>query len=300
MDKINNQSLKYAYFPGCASKQAAGEYDTTVRLVCEKLGITLVEIPEFSCCGAGVVREVNKDFNEVLNARNFALSEAKHLDIMTICSTCVINLRKDLIYLQENPKTLEESNKKLKRMDMKCEAKLDIKHFLWALTEDYGLENLKKKVKIPLTGIKVATYYGCHIARPSKYVKQHQESDNPKNFEALIKAIGAIPVDLPEKLDCCGFHSLLVDKKTSGKMSGKYLNSAQDSGADVIVTNCPFCHMQMDLYQSNSEKAIGRKLNMPIIHMSQLICLALGVPFSKIGANRHIIPFPEKILKKFA
>jgi succinate dehydrogenase cytochrome b subunit len=296
----NKKPLRYAYFPGCASKQAVGEYDATVRLVCEKLGIELVEIPEFSCCGAGVVREVDKEFNEVLNARNFALSEAKKLDIMTICSTCVINLRKDLIGLQEDPEKLTEANKKLKRMQMKCDAKLDVKHFLWALTEDYGLENLKAKVKVPLTGIKIATYYGCHIARPSKYVSPHQDSDNPKNFEALIKALGAIPVDLPEKLDCCGFHSVLMNKKASGKMSGKYLSSAKDSGADVIVTNCPFCHMQMDLYQGNSEKAIGRKLDMPIMHMSQLICLALGIPLSEIGAERHIVELPEKILKKFA
>jgi succinate dehydrogenase / fumarate reductase cytochrome b subunit len=292
--------MKYAYFPGCASKQLANEYDTATRLACKKLGIKLVDIPEFSCCGAGVVRETNKDFNTALNARNFAHSEKKNLDIMTICSTCVINLRKDLLELRDHPEKLEEANEYLKRFHLKCEAKLDVKHWLWALTEDYGLEKIKKLVKVPLTGLKVATYYGCHIARPSKIVGQHQESEKPDNFENFVKSLGAIPVDVEGKLDCCGFHIALVNKKAAANMSGKYLNNSFGKHVDLIVTNCPFCHSQMDLYQKESEKVMKKKFNIPIIHMSQLLCLALGIKPTEIGLQRHIVQLPKKLWKRFS
>lgn len=291
--------LKYAYFPGCASKQLTSEYNVSTRLACKELGIKLIDIPEFSCCGAGVAKEVNKEFNQAINARNLALSEQKHLDIMTICSTCVINLRKDLIDLRKNKKMSEKINSYLKRFHLSFNGQSDVKHLLWVLDKDYGLENIKKKVKKPLTGLKIATYYGCHIVRPSVVVGKHQESENPDNFEKFIKTLGAIPVDLKGKLDCCGFHITLINKKVSTKMSGKYLDQAASNHADLIVTNCPFCHIQMDLYQKESEKALKKRLNIPIIHMSQLLCLSLGFKPTQIGLQRHIVQLPDKIWKRF-
>lgn len=296
---MNNKDLKYAYFPGCASKQLTSEYDKSTRLACKKLGIKLVDIPEFSCCGAGVVRETNKAFNESLNARNFALAEEKNLDIMTICSTCVLNLRKDLVELQNNSRKLNKINTSLKRINLKCSASLDVKHFLWALAEDFSFKSIKEKIKAPLTGLKIATYYGCHILRPSKIVGKHQNSENPDNFENFVKALGGIPVDVDGKTDCCGFHIGLTHAKAAAKMSGGYLSNAKKMNPDMIVTNCPFCHMQMDLYQRESEKALRKRLRIPVIHMSQLLCLALGCSPAQIGLQRHIVQFPDKIWKRF-
>lgn len=296
---MKNNELKYAYFPGCASKQLTSEYDNSTRLACEKLGIKLIDIPEFSCCGAGVVRETNKAFNESLNARNFALAEEKNLDIMTICSTCVLNLRKDLYELKQSREKLDKINEYLKRMQMKCTAKCDVKHFLWALTENYGLDKINEKVKSPLTGLKIATYYGCHILRPSKILGEHQKAENPSNFENFVKALGGIPVDAPGKTDCCGFHIGLTHTKTAAGMSGKYLSNAKKQNPDMIVTNCPFCHMQMDLYQRESEKVLKKRFKIPVIHMSQLLCLALGFSPSQIGLQRHIVQFGDEIWKRF-
>lgn len=286
----NEQQLRYAYFPGCASKQLTSEYDLATRLACEKLGIKLVDVPEFSCCGAGVVRETDKKFNNALNARNFALSEKKNLDIMTICSTCVLNLRKDLLELRNDEDKKEEANGYLKQFQMNFSGKLDIKHWLWVLTEDYGLKNIGNKVLRPLTGIKVATFYGCHIVRPSTIVGEHQESENPDNFEKFVKSLGAIPVDVEGKLDCCGFHIGMVNKKASTKMSGKYLDNTSDKNVDLIVTNCPFCHMQMDLFQ--------KKSSIPVLHMSQLLCLALGFKPSEIGLQKHMVQLPNSLWKR--
>lgn len=271
----NEEKIRYAYFPGCASKQMTNEYNIATRIACEKLGIELVDIPQFSCCGAGVVKEVDKKFNIAMNERNFSYSKDKNLDIMTICSTCVINLRKDLFKLRE----IGEFND------------FEVKHWLWVLTEDFGLEKLKNAVKKPLTGLKIATYYGCHIVRPSKYVKKYQNTENPWNFEAFVESLGGKPVDLPSKMDCCGFHISMYNEKASIKMSNKYLSDAQIEHADLIITNCPFCHMQFDLIQN--------KYKIPIIHMSQLLCLALGVNPNEIGLNKHINKIPKNILERF-
>ncbi|MFC1599813.1 CoB--CoM heterodisulfide reductase iron-sulfur subunit B family protein [Patescibacteria group bacterium] len=248
---MEEKKIKYAYFPGCASKQMAKKYNNSTRKACEALGIELVDVPEFSCCGAGVVKEADHELNEYMNERNFKVADG--LDIMTICSTCVINLRKDLFRLKGVGK-YENFN---------------VKHWLWVLSEDLGIDRLRASIKKPLTGIKIATYYGCHIVRPSKFVKDHQKTDNPNNFEEFVKALGAIPVDLPTKMDCCGFHSNLVDPKGSQKMSEKYLSDANNQKADIIITNCPFCHMQFDIFQ--------KKYKIPVLHMSEVLCMALGI-----------------------
>jgi len=298
--KINpTPQFKYAYFPGCASKQLTGEYDHATRLACEKLGIKLIDIPEFSCCGAGVLKEKNKDLSRVLNARNLAMAEEKDLDIMTICSTCVVNLRKDLFEIKNSNELKKEINEHLKHLKLEFNGKHDVKHFLWVLEKDIGFENIKKRLIRPLTGLKIATYYGCHIVRPSAINGQHQNAENPENFENFIKALGGIPVNLEGKTDCCGFHINFTDKKSSVKMSGKYLNTVKENKCDLIVTNCPFCHIQMDLYQSESAKVLKKKLKIPIIHMSQLLCLALGIRPQELGFSRHIVKLPKKILNKF-
>lgn len=260
----NEEKIRYAYFPGCASKQLTSEYDKATRLACKELGIELVDIPEFSCCGAGVVKEVDSKFNKDMNERNFNYSKDKGLDIMTICSTCVINLRKDLFKQRENGKFTD----------------FNVKHWLWVLTEDLGIKKLKKAVKKPLKDLKIATYYGCHILRPSKFVKDHQNTANPFNFEEFVEALGAVPVDLPSKLDCCGFHISMYNQKASTHMSDKYLRDASENEADLIITNCPFCHMQFDMYQKTT--------NIPILHMSQVLCLALGIDPNELSFKKHL------------
>lgn len=299
LKKMIKNNLTYAYFPGCASKQLTSEYDVATRLACEKLKIKLIDIPEFSCCGAGVVRETSKAFNESLNARNFALAEQKNLNIMGICSTCVLNLRKDLLELRNNEEKLDKINSYLKKFKLTCKASCDVKHFLWALLEDLNPKIIKDNIKVPLTGLKIATYYGCHIVRPSEIVKEHQNSENPHNFEEFVKMLGGIPVEVKEKLDCCGFHIGLTHSKTAARMSGKYLSSVKQKKPDMIVTNCPFCHMQMDLYQKASEKQLKQNFKIPVIHMSQLLCLALGFSPTQVGLQRHIVQFPDKIWKRF-
>jgi succinate dehydrogenase / fumarate reductase cytochrome b subunit len=291
--------LKYAYFPGCASKQLTKEYDHSARIACEKLGIKLIDIPEFSCCGAGVLKEKNHNLSLSLNARNFAMAELRNLDIATICSTCVVNLRKDMLEIKNNTNKKKLIDHYLNQIKLTYRGKIDVKHLLWIFEQDYGYENIKHKVVKPLTGIKIATYYGCHILRPSSVNGQYQDNENPQNFENFIKALGGIPVDLPSKGDCCGFHITLSSKKTAVKMSGKYLSDVKDSRADLIVTNCPFCHMQMDLYQSNAEKEIKKKFKIPVLHFTQLLCLSLGFKPNDIGLKRHVIGLPKKLQKRF-
>lgn len=289
--------LFYAYFPGCASKDLAKECDLATRLAMEVLEIKLVDIPEFSCCGAGVLKEENRNLNLALNARNFVFAERKKLDIMTICATCLGNLRQDLLILKENEEERIKANDVLAKCELEFTGKTDVKHLLWVLLEDYGLEKIKTKIKKPLKGLKIAGFYGCHLLRPEKTVGDHQNEFFPRMLEDLIAVLGGESVVLPERTECCGFHISLIKPKTSALMSGEFLSQAKKFDADVIVTTCPFCQMQFDMFAKKSEKLFQTKFGIPILHLSQLLGLALGIEPKELGLKRHLVGV-KNFLKK--
>ncbi len=287
--------MRYAYFPGCNTKQIATESDWACRRICDKAGIELVDIPEFTCCGATNADAVNDFFNLVINARNFAYAEKQGLDIMTPCSTCLAVLRKANKRLKDDPALLEKVNEKLTEVGLKYEAKMDITHLLFVLNK-FDPEVLKKFVSRPLKGVKIAPFYGCHTIRPSD-VLGFDDARNPKSFENLIKALGAEPVDYDGRLKCCGFHTVMVNEKTSLKMNGSNIKSAVDANADVMVTPCPLCHLKLDAYQKKSAKLVGLEKEIPALHLSQLVALAFGFSPQEIGLDRHIIS-ADSFIKK--
>lgn len=289
--------LSYAYFPGCASKAIEKEYTKATRKIMEVLGIKLIDIPEFSCCGAGVLREKNRDLNLALNARNFVFAEKKNLEIMTICSTCLGNLRRDFVILNKNESERIKANDTLAKIELEFKGKTDIKHLLWILLEDYGLDKIRLKIKNPLKNLKIAAFYGCHLLRPEKNVSGHQDELKPHMLEKLISLLGAIPVEIDGRTECCGFHITLINKKTAAKMSGGFLVNAKKEKVDAIVTTCPFCHMQFDAYQKESEKIYKEKFKIPVLHMSQMIGLALGIEPKALGLKRHVVKV-KGLLKK--
>jgi len=292
------KNLKYAYFPGCSSKYAAAEYDVSTREICKVLGIKLIDIKEFSCCGAGVMKEVNHELNTQINARNFALAEKRGLDIMTICSTCILNFKKDLHNLSKDRKLVLETNEYLKQFNLTFHNKLKVKHFLWALIEDFGLEEIKKFKKVSFQKLKIAGFYGCHILRPSRFFKEHGSLENPDYIEKIIKLFGGKPIDLETKKDCCGFHIGLVNQKAANKISSSFVEEAINNKIDIIITVCPFCHIQMDVHQKEILKLTkkrGKKI--PILHLSQFIGLGIGLTPEVLKLQKHVTPWPDKLLK---
>jgi len=281
--------MKYAWYPGCVSQGGSPELFTSTVAVAEKLGLELVHLKEAACTGAGVLSERNPELADTLNARTFAMAEALGLPIMTICSTCQgvmsqanDNLKSDADYLAKVNETLAEEG-------LEYKGTTEITHMLWVLVEDLGLERLKEMVVRPLTGIKIAPFYGCYILRPSSILGSKEHPERETYIEQLTAALGGVAVDYSGKTKCCGFPILTMNEDASIRMTGNHLTEAKEEGADVMVTPCPLCHLNLDGAQPQASKQRGIQIGLPVLHLPQLIGLALGLKPRALGLNRHII-----------
>lgn len=280
--------MKYALYTGCVAKGAGRELLTSTYALANKLGIILVELKNVSCCGAGVITEDNPELADTLNARTFAIAEEMGLDILNICGTCQGVMKKAQAHLDSDENYKNKINKTLKEGGHEYKGTLKIKHLLSVLSEDYGLSNLKDKVTTPLNGLKVAPFYGCYILRPFE-LSDFDDPDNPTAIEVLTETIGGTAIDYEGKLKCCGFPFLMMKKKQSITMSGNHVASAKKEGADCMVTPCPLCHLSLDPYQPESAKAIKEKLDIPILHLPQLVGLAVGLNPKELGMHKHVV-----------
>ena len=288
--------MKYAYFTGCVAKGTCPElHHSTVELA-KVLGIDLWEMTDATCCGAGVIRDENPELQIAPNARTFAMAEAAGMDIVNICSTCQQNLGQDNRALREDPVLLERTNEVLAQNGMHYSGNVQIKNLLWLLVSDYGLDRLKTKVVRPLTGLRVASYYGCQLLRPVEDTG-YDDPDNPTSFDRLVETLGGTPVDYAGKTRCCGFHILTVNEDTSTKMAVKRLEEAEEAEADIMVTPCPLCHTSLDAYQPRATKLQRSTVRMPVLHLSQLVGLACGIEVGDLQLNRLMIS-PQQALSR--
>ena len=280
--------MKYAFFPGCVLESAAKEDYLATVAVAKNLGIELEELDGWTCCGASHVQDIAPEVTLATNARNIALAEEKGLNLLTVCNTCTLMLREAKNELDANEKEKNEVNKKLAQIGKQYRGTTDITHFLWVLIRDYGLDKLKAKVVKPLTGLRVAEYYGCHILRPQTELG-FEDYQMPTSLADLISAIGATPIDFSRKLDCCGFHAVYPAHDSVMQMTGSINKDAATEGADCVVTPCPLCQMQLDMFQKEAKEVVGGGKDMPILHMSQLVGLALGISPAEMGMpKRHL------------
>jgi succinate dehydrogenase / fumarate reductase cytochrome b subunit len=278
--------MKYAFFPGCVLEAAAKEAYIATTKVARELGIELVEIPGWTCCGASHIQDVDELTATAINARNIALAETMELPVLTVCNTCTLMLRKSKHALDNGLK--DKVNGILAKGSLEYKGTSEVTHLLWALIKDYGLDRLKQKVVRPLNGLKIAGYYGCHILRPPQ-IMNFEDHAKPYSLDALIEALGAKPVDFDAKLKCCGFHAVFPAEKSVHKMTGESNLSAIEAGADCMVTPCPLCQMQLDMYQPEGKAVVNADKDIPVLHLAQLIGLALGIPQEELGMKRHIV-----------
>jgi succinate dehydrogenase / fumarate reductase cytochrome b subunit len=287
--------MSYAYFQGCAARQSCPELDDAAVLVARHLGWSLTTLSEAACTGARDLIEARPDVAIVINARTLALAEAAGAEtLMTVCSTCTVTLRQVNKMLKDSPETLETANRLLARVGLRYSGAIEVRHFLWILITDYGLDRLRAAVVRPLTDLAVAPYYGCHILRPSD-VLGFEDPDNPRSLHDLILALGGRPADFAGNADCCGFHMMTIDERRAAQHAGNLLVDAQQQGAAVMVTACPLCHISMDSWQPKAEDVLHRKIGLPVLHVPQLVGLALGYDAQELGLQRHVIR-PEDLI----
>ena len=293
--------MKYAFYPGCVSRGACPElFEATIQ-VCYRLGIE----PEFdpmrsaSCTGAGVLQEKNQRLGDTLNARTFALAERTGLPLMTICSTCQGVMSQANERLKADSAYLAEINADLSEEGLEYRGTVVPRHLLWILIEDVGLDILKSMVVRPLTGFKAAPFYGCYIIRPSSALGFDENPEREDSLERVIEAVGAEVVDFPGKTLCCGFPILTINETNALRMVGKHTIDAKRGGADAMVTPCPLCHLNLDGYQPQASFARREFIDLPILHLPQMLGLALGIDPKAMRLNKHIVS-TEKVLSHVA
>jgi heterodisulfide reductase subunit B len=289
--------MEFALFLGCTIPARLNQYESSSRAVLKKLGVGLVDIREFNCCGYPLR---NIDFKVFLlsSARNLALAEKKNLDVMTLCQCCYGSLKKADFLMKENATLKKEVNTTLEKEGLKYEGRSEVKHLLSVLHKGIGIESIKGKMSTTFKGLRIATHYGCHALRPSQVVG----FDNPLAptlFDELVEATGAESVEWQMKLECCGAPLWGINDQLSMDLTLKKLKDGRKSGADYICAACPYCHIQFDKVQKMilSQRNVNHPL--PSILYTQLLGLSMGVDKKALGLEMNEIPIGgiEELLK---
>src|SRR5919198_3457062 len=281
--------MKLAYWPGCVSRGFTTELHGSMALVAAKLGIELVTLDRANCCGAGVIAEHNQELADTLNARTFAMAQQTGLAMMNICSTCQGSQSECQQRLDADAAYRAHINEVLSSEGLHYEKGISNKNFLWLLVEDYGLENLRAKVVRPLSGLRVGPFYGCYVLRPTSRLGYHEHPDRDTYLERVIELLGGEPVDYEGAHKCCGFPVITMNRETSLRQAGRHIGDAIDAEADALVTPCPLCHLNLDLQQPDAAKVVGRDLGLPVLHLPQLVGLALGFDPKELGMGKHVV-----------
>jgi len=264
-----------------------------------KIGIELEEMTTASCTGAGVLQEKDRRLADVLNARTFALAEQQDLPIMTICSTCQGVMSQANHRMNADEQYLAEINHVLGKEGLRYRGTTNIRHFVWILLEDVGEEELKRHIKRPLTGLRAAPFYGCYLQRPTEALQFDQHPDRPKALERVIEILGAEVVDFPGKSRCCGFPILTINEPNSLTMVATHTTDAKAHGADIMVTPCPLCHLNLDGMQAKAANQHQTTIDLPILHLPQLLGLAMDLDPKSLGLNRNLIS-TDSIVQRLA
>jgi len=279
---------KYALFPGCLMPTEQYAYELSIRETIPSLGVELVDVEDFSCCGEPM-KSVNQLLTVYLSARNLAIAEKHHLDVFAPCAMCHLALTECQHILEENPAMKERINSMLAAEGLQYTVKRQVVHTVDLLYDQVGIEKIKEHVKKPLNGLKIATHYGCHILRPSE-IGRPDDSENPQKIETILKVLGAEPVGYPQKLDCCGAPLLANLPESALTKTGQKLQAIQEQGIQAMVDVCPWCHKMFDSRQTKAGEIVAAKLDVPVLYLTQLLGLTMGITGEKLGLELNLSP----------
>jgi heterodisulfide reductase subunit B len=285
---------QYSFYPGCSSQKGASSsnYMVSVRTMCEELDIQLNEIPDWNCCAASIGYAGGGELPRLtLSARNIALSEQHNAgqDIVATCAACWLSTREAAERLHEDQSLLAECNTALAEAGLKLKNVTPIKHMAEVLVEDIGYDTIAAKVKKPLSGIKIAGYVGCQTNRPFGIAGESFE--NPRYLDKLVETLGADALTgYEKKVQCCGGALAFSEPAKSQEMVKGIIEAAYDHGADLIVTPCPVCQMNVEVYQDEINATYGTQFKMPVVYYSNLMAVAFGRSAKDAALNGQIIP----------
>jgi len=284
---------EYSYYPGCSSQKGASSFNQlrSTQTICEVLDIKLNEIPDWNCCSASIGYAGGGELPRLtLSARNIALSEQHHpeQDIVATCAACWLATRETNERLNANKELKTDANQALREAGLSFQGDKKVRHLVEVLIEDIGFEEMKKHVKKPLEGIKIAGYVGCQTNRP--FGINGESFENPVYLDKMVEAMGgeSIP-DYDKKVACCGGALMFSEPEKSQALVKEILESAHDSGADMIVTPCPVCQMNTEVYQDQINQKYGTKFNMPSVYYSTLMSVAYGKSAKEAALDGQVV-----------
>ncbi|HXK61366.1 MAG TPA: CoB--CoM heterodisulfide reductase iron-sulfur subunit B family protein [Acidobacteriota bacterium] len=276
--------MRIAYFPGCSLTGSAREFDESLRAVARRIGLNLVEVPDWNCCGASSAHALDHVLSAALPARILALTERTGVgDLLVPCSACYNRLISTVHELKENP-TLRAEVRRLLGMELHLTVR--VRNVLEVLKEALEESN-STKIVAPFSH-KVACYYGCLLVRPHKVVG-FDRPENPQSMDELMRTVGAEPIHWAFKVECCGAGMTLARTELVARLCSRILDDAQARGADVVITACPMCHANLDMRRSDIEAVAGRRFSIPVMYVTQAVGLALGATARELGLDRHMV-----------
>jgi heterodisulfide reductase subunit B len=288
----------YALFLGCTIPARQPNYELSARKTLEKLGVELVDLENFTCCCPAPIQSINLESSQAVAAYNICLAEEAGLDIVALCNGCFESLAMANAALKKDEKLKAHVNEVLAKVGKEFKGTIEVKHFLQLLMDDIGLDAIKEKVTKPLSSLKVAPFYGCHSLRPSKLL-QLDDAERPTIFENLLEALGATPLEYRNKLKCCGGLLKGISDETALELAREKLANTSKAGADCISTLCPFCFVALDIGQIQVKSKFQEVYDLPILHYSEILALALGVNSEELALRSHKIK-ADKVLEKIA
>jgi heterodisulfide reductase subunit B len=277
--------MQYIYYPGCSLEGSALEYDISTRAMLAKIGVELLELDDWTCCGATAAQSVGRLLSLALPARNLALAQQmdRELDILVPCSACYLNLKKVAVEIGTDPELLAQINAVLAPEHLTLSGPVAVKHLLEVLVDDIGPARLADKISRPLPGLTVAPYYGCQCLRPYAVF---DDPERPRSMEELIRAAGADVFDWSMGPRCCGASHMNTKMEVGLALCGAILAAAQ--GADVIVTVCPMCQMNLEGYQKKVCRTAAQVMPISVLYLPQLLGLAMGIAGQDLNIDLNL------------
>jgi len=286
----------YALFLGCTIPARQPNYELSARKALAKLGIELVDLANMTCCCPPPIQSIDLETSLAVAAYNISLAEEADLNLVTLCSGCFESLAMANAMLKEDEHLKAKINRILSKAGKEFTGSKEVKHFLQVLIDDIGLKRLKQNVSKPLRNLKVAPFYGCHALRPSELLKL-DDPERPRILENLIETLGAESVEYRNKLKCCGGLLRGISDDLALNLAREKLANTTKAGADCIATLCPFCFVALDIGQMQIKVKFQEAYDMPVLHYSELLALALGIDPKELSLQTHKIK-TDKILNK--
>jgi heterodisulfide reductase subunit B len=281
--------MKYAYYPGCSLDATGVEFNMSGKAVAKHLGVELWEIPDWSCCGASAAHNTNHLLALALPARNLAMAEKEGLDVAVPCAACFNRMKHTEHAVRESANT-KKTVQEIIEMDYQGTSRAF--NLLDILVNQVGIETIKEKVVKPLTGLKVACYYGCLLVRPPK-IAQFDDPEDPQTMDRLVQALGGTPVSWSYKTECCGVGHATVKPPAALPLLHRIYQNAKDTGADCLAVACPLCFLNLDMRQADVKKRRQAEYNLPVFYFTQLMGMAMGYSPKEMGISKHFVdPMP--------